>query len=337
MDITNANSVPTAMSAPVSAPVSAPAPGPVSAPAPGGSAPSADADANQIQILNNIARLQKMEKDLYKELEAASAAGTSAAAPANTTRIINSINQLSQIRISLFKSLNNSYLDLQKNLTSTRTDVTELLKVVSIAEESLNTSKENLNHLSETKNNKMRMVQINTYFGKKYKAQAGLMKLIIVVSIILLLLAFLRKNGVLPESIANILMGIVFLVGGFFILRRVLDISSRDNMNFDAYTWNFDPDDTQINNYSHKKKKAKDSDRGSGWFSGMDCIGPACCTAGMKYDEASRTCIKNVAPETFVSGQLTKHCFNNKPSRNTSPDFAPVPYGSEDSVNFASV
>ena len=90
----------------------------------------------------------------------------------------------------------------------------------------------------------MRMVQINTYYGKQYKAQASLMKLCIFVGVILLILAILRKS-ILPESIANILLGIVFALGGFFIIRKWIDISRRDNMNFDAYNWQFNPD-TQI-------------------------------------------------------------------------------------------
>jgi hypothetical protein len=73
-------------------------------------------------------------------------------------------------------------------------------------------------------------------------------------------------------------------------------------------------------------------------FNGIDCIGNACCTEGMKYDEQARKCIKAVAPETFVSGQLTKHCFKGKGSQQCdSSESNPIPYGSEETVNFASV
>ena len=260
--------------------------------------------------------------------------------------IINRINQLSQIRMSLYKSLNYTYKSLQKNVNNTRKDLLDLLTVVGLVEEDLNNAKAQLNQLYEIKNNKMRMVQINTYYGKQYKAQASLMKLCIFVGVILLILAILRKS-ILPESIANILLGIVFALGGFFIIRKWIDISRRDNMNFDAYNWQFNPD-TQIPtvyDYNVDKLNGLISDvKGVTMptgFNGLDCIGNACCTAGMMYDSAQRKCIKSVAPETFVSNQLTKHCFNGKQTAqknggDSNPNY-PAPYGDGDSINFATV
>jgi hypothetical protein len=247
----------------------------------------------------------------------------------NVDSIVNRINQLSEVRMSLYKSLNYTYQSLQKNVNTSRTELVELLTVVGIVEDELNNAKIQLNQLYEIKNNKMRMVEINTYYGKRYRAQSGVMKLIIFVCVILLVLAILRKKSLLPESIANILLGIVIAVGGFFIIWRVLDISWRDNMNFDAYTWHFNPDAKQRLPSEYKAPEIN--------LPKIDCIGNACCTDGMIYDANIRKCIKGVAPETFVSGQLTKHCFNNKPEGKKNPMTNPIPYGSDDTINFASV
>ena len=282
---------------------------------------------------------------LLKYIESASTSNANVA-PVNTANIdsiINRINQLSQVRISLYKTLNTSYKSLQRNVNSTRTELVELITVVSIVEEELNNAKKQLNQLNEIKNNKTRMVQINTYYGKQYKAQAGLTKLCIFVGVLLLILAILRKKSLIPEVISNILLGIVFALGGFFIIRRTLDIFRRDNMNFDAYDWQFNPDtqiptvyDYNVDKLSGLISDAKNMTMPSG-FNGIDCIGNACCTAGMNYDATQRKCIKNVAPETFVSGQLTKHCFNGKPTiqKNSSDPNYPAPYGDGDSINFA--
>ena len=261
----------------------------------------------------------------------------------NVDNIINRINQLSQIRMSLFKSLNSSYISLQKNVNTARNELVELLTVVNIAEEDLNSAKQQLNQLYQIKNNKMRMVQINTYYGKQYRAQAGLMKMCIFVGILLIILVILRKNGLIPEAISNVLLGIVFAVGGFFIIRKLLDIFWRDNMNFDAYNWHFNPDtqiptvyDYNMDSLSGLISGAKNITMPT--FNGIDCIGNACCTAGMNYDATQRKCIKIEAPETFVSGQLTKHCFNKKPRmQKTSSENNPAPYGDGDSINFATV
>ena len=293
----------------------------------------------EIRILKNIEKLQNMEKELYKELQMSSSATSSSAttssantSSANKDSIVNKINQLSQVRMSLYKSLNYNYKSLQQNVNTSRSELVQLLTLVNIVEDELNNAKLQLNELYEIKNNKMRMVEINTYYGKRYRAQSGLMKLIIFVCVILLILAIIRKKGVLPESIANILLGIAIAVGGFFIIWRVLDISRRDNMNFDEYKWYFNPDDQEKVPYGYK---LPDLDLG---LISLECIGHACCSDGMTYDTKLRKCIETAAPETFVSGQLTKHCFNNKPDGNKkNMNSNPTPYGSDDTINFASV
>lgn len=285
-----------------------------------------------IRTLKNIEKLQTMEKELYNELETNTSNNTTNSAT------IDRINQLSQVRMSLYKSLNYTYKSLQKNVNNTKKELVDLLTVVSVVEEDLSNAKAQLNQLYEIKNNKTRMVQINTYYGKQYKAQSRLMKLCIFVGVLLLILAILRKT-ILPELIANALLGIVFVLGGFFIIRRWLDISWRDNMNFDAYNWQFNPDAQipTVYDYNMDKLNGLISDVKGMTMPSMDCIGNACCTAGMMYDSAQRKCIKTSAPETFVSGQLTKHCFNGKPMVQKKGMNYPAPYGDGESINFATV
>ena len=377
-----------------------------------------NSEEQQKQILENIAKLQQMEKDLYKELESSeqmsssssqNATGknwrrigtqnTTVTVPPNTPvrygqtdkwvesiksgtflindvtmggdpvvgelkwveaylpveksvtqtdsgktdAIINRINQLSQIRISLFKSLDYTYKSLQKNVNTSRSELVELLTIVSIVEEELNNAKAQLTQLYDIKNGKMRMVEINTYYGKKYKAQSSLMKLIIFVFVILLVLAILNKKGFIPDNISNILLAVVIVFGAFFIIRRIYDITRRDNMNFDAYNWKFNPDEQIPTVYEYDKAKLKGlvgdvTDTVDSYqFNGLDCIGTNCCSDGMTYDTKAKKCIKNSAPESFVTGQLTKHCFNRKPQFANSPNNYPAPYGSEETINFARV
>jgi hypothetical protein len=292
-----------------------------------------NSDGQQIQILKNIEQLQNVEKDLYKEIE-------TSPPPANMESIINRINQLSDVRMSLFKTLNYTYQALQKNVNNSRTELVELLTLVSVVEDELNNAKMQLNQLYDIKHSKMRMVEINTYYGKQYSAQARFLKLVIIVGVILLILAILRKKGLIPEAISNILFGVVLVIGGFLILRRLLDISTRDNMNFDAYNWQFDPEVQSPTVYEYDKAKllALKDDITSTDFDYLDCIGDACCSKGMKYDKALRKCVESANLETFVSGQLTKHCFTGaKQKGRPSGDGVnkPMPYGAGETVNFA--
>lgn len=292
-----------------------------------------NSDDQQIQILKNIEQLQSIEKALYKELE-------NPTPPANADSIITRINQLSDIRISLFKSLNYTYQALQKNVNNSRTELVELLTVVNIVEDELNNAKKQLIQLYDIKHNKMRMVEINTYYGKQYQAQARLLKLIIFISVIVLVLAILWKKDFLSDAVAKILVGIVLAFGGFLIIRRVLDISTRDNMNFDAYNWMLDPatQDPTVYEYDKNALLGLVDDVEDMRFNGLDCIGDACCTKGMQYDKAMRKCIESASLETFVTGQLTKHCFKGEKKRRRGDGGSQaMPYGGVATINFASV
>ena len=184
-------------------------------------------------------------------------------------------------------------------------------------------------------NNKQRMIQINTYYDKMYRAQTDLIKLIMYIGVVLLILVILRKNMFIPESVSNILVIFVLAIGLFKIIRQVIDIASRNNMDFDSYDRNFNPDAQKAGNYDNNYEKTG-TDLVPGAFNGLDCIGAACCTEGMKYDIATRICIKKVAPETFVSGQLTQNCFK-KQTTNGSKNNPIIPYGSYETINYASL
>ena len=82
-----------------------------------------------------------------------------------------------------------------------------------------------------------RRAEINTYYAKQYAAQAGVMKLLVWVCILLLLVAVLKRRGLITSDLANLVSGIIFLVGLILFIVRVYDLSSRNNMNFDEYTF----------------------------------------------------------------------------------------------------
>ena len=225
----------------------------------------------EIRILKSIERLQGVEKGLYRELEYNNK---------NADSIINQINEVSQVRMSLFKSLNYTYKALQKNVNTSKSELVELMTIVSIVEDELNNAKIQLNEVYGIKTNKMRMVEINTYYKKRYDAQSKLMNSIIFNGVLLFVLATLYKKSVLSEMTSKVLISIVIVFGVFSIIWGVLDIYWRDNMNFDAYAYNYYPDNEV--DYGLKVPEVIP----------IDCIGNACCTDGMIYDDNIRKCIR---------------------------------------------
>jgi hypothetical protein len=244
----------------------------------------------QKQTLNSIQNLQQMEKDLYNQLEQKAATGGDTV---SQDTIINKINELSQIRINMFKELNDMYKDTQGRVSQTRIDLVDQMTVAGVVENELNNAKQNLSALSDDKTQKMRMVELNTYYSQKYKEYTKLMKLVIYFSVPILLLAILRKKDLVPRNIINIIIVGLIIIGGVVFIRKLMDLSSRSNMNFDEYDWGWKSSGQEPPILPYEKQKKSDSGDFSSML-GLGCIGEECCAEGTYYNKEKQLCEKKV-------------------------------------------
>jgi len=271
-----------------------------------------ESQERQKQTLDNIQRLQTMEKDLYTQLEKSSASGGDIA---GQDAIIAKINELSQIRISLFNELKDMYKDTQGRVSQSRIDLVDQMTVAGVVENELNNAKTNLNALSDNKNQKMRMVELNTYYSQKYREYSRVMKLVIYFTVPILILAILRKKTFIPENIANILIVILIIVGGIMVVLRLVDLSSRSNMNFDEYDWGWDPSRYEPTVLQYDKEQlsgvVSDMKHDTSNFSkslGLGCIGEECCSDGTVYDKEKQICVPvSTAVESFGNLNVLGH------------------------------
>ena len=95
--------------------------------------------------------------------------------------------------------------------------------------------------LKDKRNNRVRMAEINTYYSLKYKGYGNVAKLGTFLMLIILALSIMKKSGILPNGIYNLLVALIIVVGGAILLYRVYDLYTRDNMSFQEKSWSFDP------------------------------------------------------------------------------------------------
>ena len=246
--------------------------------------------------LNSIRDLQNFERSMYSKLDTG-VANKSLTKP-EQEQVIQKINELSAMRSNLFNNLKDVYVYEQGNVSETRNDLVNQMTTAGIIENELNNAKKTLQALEDEKSNSLRMVQINEYYGKKYGAQADLMKTITLFCIPLLILAVLMQKEIIPKNIGGIVMSLILVVAIIYCGRMWWDISSRDNMNFDEYNWYWDPAANDPTVYEYDKQQiegtvdsAEDSLQGLGKDLGT-CIGDACCSDGMKFDDDKKQCVE---------------------------------------------
>ena len=254
-----------------------------------------DIQENNEQILNDIQSLQEMEQKLFNSLET-----TPNLTIDEQQKIIEKMNQLSTMRINLYQTLSGVNNYFENALNSSVGSLKEQAIAIEIVENELNRAKKRLEILEQERNNKIRLVEINTYFGDKYAEHSQLMKIIIFTLVPVIILAILNNKGILPNMVYYILIAIVSFIGGFYFWRRFASIIMRDNMNYQEYEFAFNPNSLPTDSSSSSSDPwASDSNYGT-------CIGDTCCSPGLVYDIRLNQCVVMSSSATTESSSTTE-------------------------------
>jgi hypothetical protein len=236
---------------------------------------------NVKQILSDIESLQQIEQNMFYKLN------TDASLSAQQQQeVIQGINQISTMRRDLYSTLSNINSFYNDALSSSMGTLNEQTTAINIVENELNRSKRRLEYLEEQKNNKIRLVEINQYFGEKYSEHTKLMKVVIFTIIPIIILSILYNKQILPKNIYLVLVVIISLIGAIFFWKVYTSIISRDNMNYDEYTWYFNPSSAPTADTSQSE-----TDPWSSTFNFGTCVGDSCCSEGLIYDSSLNQCV----------------------------------------------
>ena len=236
------------------------------------------------QIIAQIKTLQTTEMKLYDSLESRSLTTD------QQKQIIERIDQLSQMRRDLYASLKDMYSYYQEDVSDSRNTMNQQMVSVDVIENELNDSKRRLNLLEAQKNNKIRLVEINTFYGKQYDAHKQIMQIVVIVCIPVLILSVLANKGIIPPKLNALIIGIIIIIGLFIIGAKIIDLSNRDNMNYDEYNWYFNKDEAPTT--STEEDANTSSSSSDPWATTTyTCSGAECCYENSTYDETQNKCI----------------------------------------------
>jgi hypothetical protein len=232
------------------------------------------------QLLDDIQKLQNLEQSLFSKLENERGDMTLD----KQLKLIDKINSISDMRINLYTTLNsmNSYY---KGAASTSHKVLKSQsEAVLIVERELNATKANLRKLESEQMNKMRMIQINDYYGKMYAERTEFMKTLLIMLIPIVALVALNNKGILPSKVYYGLVSAIALIGSWYLVKIAISMFSRSSLNYDEYDWNFNPGVVDLSDDSGSSENPWESKIVGG------CYGEACCSSGQFYDSDARIC-----------------------------------------------
>jgi hypothetical protein len=206
----------------------------------------------------------------------------------------------------------------QNTLSTSRGTLNEQTSTIGIVENELNQAKDKLQLLQQEKSNKIRLIEINNYFGEKYAEHGNLMKIIIAILLPTLILAILNQKGILPNTVYYILLIIIAVIGFYFLWMRILSIWHRDNMNYQEYDWAFDPSNVTISKGSTRDPWTVYTK--ASVVAHAACVGDACCSTGLTWDASRNQCvIGGASSPSSLANNAAPVSGNNNNSNNRNP------------------
>jgi hypothetical protein len=234
------------------------------------------------KLLDDIQQLQDLEKSLLDTLDT----NTNLTSDERIA-ILEKINSISDMRTNLYSALNNinGYYDSLNSATSS--SMSDQSSAIKIIEEQLNKTKMSLMDYETDKNNKLRLIEVNSYYSQRYSEHAKIMKILIYTLAPIILLSIISNAGLIPYSVFILLLIIISVYGGVLFFNTLLSIWSRDSINYQQYLWSF-------NKNSAPTPIVNDGTNSNPWgFPNLGtCVGADCCSSDTYYDTESDTCKK---------------------------------------------
>ena len=256
---------------------------------------------NNEKVLNDIKQLQQQEQDLFSSLQ--DKISSNSITSEQQQKITNKISELYQMRLNLYALLKDNFSFYENDASSSANTLKEQKYAIDIIEKQLEIERVKLAKLEETKYNKLREIEFNSSYAAQYQAQTDILKLIAFWCVPLIIIILLSNQGLIPSGLANLLIALVILIGGAIILRKIIDSLNRDNMNYNEYNWNFNPNNVDTDTTS------KAIDPWERQKLNATCIGAMCCSDNQTFDDEQNKCIDNTQ-EAFVSNNLSKYAMN---------------------------
>lgn len=183
--------------------------------------------------LNDISNIQELEKTLYDKLNNETLSNS------DKKLVMGELLQLSTIKGNLYTTMNNLY-DTYKNQVGTTTQaVSDQLISIQLVENELTELSNKMQKLYDDNNSKIRLIEINRYYGEKYNDHSGFMKYLIIFTIFYILLYSLKKYYLIKENVYSLLLFILVFIGiivlGHYFYRMIF----RNNMEYNEYQFPF--------------------------------------------------------------------------------------------------
>jgi hypothetical protein len=242
------------------------------------------------KILNSISELTNLKSNIVNNISILNAAGLTGSTSSVISDLTSQLSVIESAQAKMYEQINqvNAFYDNGLLATSQIEDNQQNATQLIASETEINN--ERLESVSNEQNNKMRLVEINSYYGKKYNEQNQIMKTVIIVCVVVLILWFVDSKQYLPipSFIFTILISLSITIGIFVIFYKSYYLIIRNNIDFDQI--DFDIPISKLPKIDTTLASSLTSSSASGSGSSNICTGSECCPPGFGYNTELNYC-----------------------------------------------
>ena len=229
-------------------------------------------------------------------------------------KLVSDVNTIQSLQRNLQDEKINDHTAISQNIEDSYKEAVNQTVLTNIIKNEMERSDHSKDKLLNAKNNKLRMIELNTYEREKNDAYIKVLMYIIYLCIGILGLSILARFKLLNSSMYSMGVTVSIAVAIIMIANKVIDINRRDPLIFSKYNFDFDAAAARAANLN--------PDNADSSKSGLSCVNEDCCDVNgptPHFDKNSLKCVSkpltsnqssngmnnqaSTQPETFISGR----------------------------------
>jgi hypothetical protein len=259
-----------------------------------------------MSTLSDISQIQELEKKKYDKLNYHTLTND------EQNSIMSELLQLSTIKGNLYNTINNLYDTYQNQLGNTTQAVADQMTSIQFVENELIEMSNKTQKLYDENNSKIRLIEINRYYGEKYDNHAGFMKYVIIFTIIYLLVYFLKKKYIINEKVYSILQFIIVFIAIVVMGRYFYKMVFRNNMEYNELQFPI------ANMLGNNTSSAMSSNINDPWINpNLPTICPTTSTSTSTTSTTSSSTSTSTSPTTSTTSSSTTPTCSLPPTQTT--------------------
>jgi len=253
--------------------------------------------------LAEITTMSQIISELYAELE--SSLSNPNISSQESDNIIRDIERLTKVKNILIGNYLQMNANAQQLSISQKIAYDETMNAISATNKEIAESKKKIALLNQEKYNRLRLIEINNYYGSQYSNHQKIIMYIIGICIFFLITIILKNKNILSSNVFYWLNIIVISISIIVIGYMVKDSYSHNNMNYEEYDYDFNYNQTILDYPITPTSTTTSNAVVNTSVSTCNVIsGSSFCSDNQTFNDTTQKCETNIVPPDSVTGDL---------------------------------